>query len=85
MNCKSLQGDLCQMYKQMDFLERKGLEVLIEGGIPYVKKDWYEYAVREIYETGITGWWNYKDDLISFNICTVEEFKKRLERQVSNG
>jgi len=81
----SLQGDLNHMYAQMDFLRRELYDVKIEDGIPLVKSEDYENAVRDIYERNIIGWWNYKDFLLSKGICTEEEYFKKLRRRVNGN
>lgn len=75
---KCLDGDLNQMYTQMDFLRRKGITVTVNGGIPRVNDSDYERSIRLIYENDVIGWWNYRNDLISLDVCTKEEFMKRL-------
>lgn len=75
---KCLDGDLNQMYTQMEVLKRRGISVTVNGGIPIVNDVDYERSIRVIYENYVIGWWNYRDDLISLGICTKEEFMKRL-------
>ena len=75
---KCLNGDLNQMYTQMDFLRGRGTSVTVKGGIPMVKSEDYESSIRAIYENDISGWWNYGGELISHVVCTKEEFTKRL-------
>lgn len=82
---KCLNGDLNQMYTQMDFLRGRGISVTVKGGITMVKSEDYEYCIMEIYANGIIGWWNYKDDLVSFGICTGEQFTERLTQRVERN
>lgn len=77
-----LHGDLNQMYTQMEFLRQRGISVSAEGGIPKVKSENYEDSVKMIYDYEIIGWWNYKEDLIKFGVCTEEEFTDRLKWKV---
>lgn len=70
MRC--LNGDLNQMYTQMDFLRQRGISVTVDEGIPRVSAADYERSIKAIYENSIIGWWNYRDDLISLGICTRE-------------
>lgn len=75
---KCLNGDLNQMYTQMDFLRQRGISVNVNGGIPIINANDFERSIRLIYENRVIGWWNYKDELVSFGICTEEEFMDRL-------
>lgn len=76
---KCLDGDLNQMYTQMDFLRQKGISVRTDGGMPILEAKDYEQSLRLIYSYGIIGWWNYKEDLVSLGICTEEQFVDRLK------
>lgn len=82
---KCLNGDLNQMYKQFSYLTDRGFDVITEGGIPQVESSSYGLAVLEIYENSISGWWNYRDYLISHGICTQEQFMEKLRWGRSKG
>lgn len=80
MQKRCLQGDLDQMYRQKDFLEREGYCVSMDGGIPVIDSVDYERAIRDIYEKSVAGWWNYREELLLAQICTAEEFAEKLRR-----
>lgn len=68
------------MARQMQFLKNEGFDVSTEGGVALVEADSYDYAVKAIFHSGIPGWWNYKDYLISHGVCTSEEFMQILRQ-----
>ena len=75
---RSLNGDLSQMYEQKKFLELRGFKLTVNGGIPSIDGSDYPQAIKLLYTYQISGWWNYKEDLILLDICTEEQFIERL-------
>ena len=73
-----LNGDLDQMYEQMEFLKFRGFNVDMKDNIPSISESDYPQAIKLIYFYYIGGWWNYKDELILLKICTIEQFEERL-------
>jgi hypothetical protein len=60
----TLNGDLCQMSTQMQFLIENGFDVGQSGCYPYLdSKQEYDRAIKLIFENRVEGWWNYRDAL----------------------
>jgi len=78
-----LSGDLSQMAEQDSFLKSQGFSLGRSDVYPLLKECDVPRALNLIYECKVTGWWNYKDRYVKYNICTVDEFKKALEIQCS--
>jgi hypothetical protein len=78
-----LAGDLCQMAEQDSFLKNQGFSLGRSDVYPLLKECDVFRALNLIYEYKVTGWWNYKDRYVKYNICTANEFKKALEIQCS--
>ena len=74
----TLRGDLCQMGGQKGFLRRRGIETSQMDVYPVVGKDKVVQALSLIWAYSEPGWWHYKDEFVKYNICTSEQFKKRL-------
>lgn len=77
---KALKGDLSQMYTQMKFLQCRMYHMKITTGVPVIHIDEYNQAVRDIFNYKVSGWWNYKDDILSLGLCSEEEFLENLKR-----
>ncbi len=74
----SLKGDSVEMQVQKEFLESQGYNLHVKDGIPKIADSKYPQSLKLIYLQDIKGWWNYKNELILFDICTEEQFYKRL-------
>lgn len=71
-----LNGDLHQMYSQMDWLKHKGISVSMDGGIPIVcNEEDYIKALNIIWLGKLEGWWNYDTEFEKYNICSKDEYK----------
>jgi len=73
-----LNGDLGQMAKQGRFLENKGFLLGKTDVFPTLNKEDVKPALTNIFRSRVDGWWNYRDNLITLDICTVAEFKEAL-------
>jgi hypothetical protein len=70
------------MATQMEALKEYGIRAEVEGGIPYIDEREYERALAIIWLDKVAGWWNYKDDLFKYGICTEEQYTGSLKRSV---
>jgi len=73
-----LDGDLCQMGNQADFLRRNGFSLRRQNVYSIVKPEDAERALRLIWKNKVDGWWHYCDKYVQFGICTKQEFKDAL-------
>ncbi|MBU2704102.1 L-rhamnose mutarotase [Sporomusaceae bacterium BoRhaA] len=77
------QGDLHQLGVQSLFLRRNGFDIEQVDVFSAVEtEDEYNEAIALFYQNRVEGWWNYKDELIKYRICTEDEFKKALQESV---
>ncbi len=74
-----LDGDLCQMSNQKDFLRKKGFSVDQRNVYPVLKEEDVKKALELIWSTKTDGWWHYKGKYVELGICTAEEYLKVLE------
>jgi hypothetical protein len=70
------------MATQMAVLKEYGIKAEVNSGIPYVDEKVYERTLAVIWLDGIAGWWNYKDDLLKYDICSEEQYIKKLKNSV---
>lgn len=78
-----LKGDLNQMAIQKGILEG-WLEV--SNTIPPEIDDSEDKDSIDIFWMNkIAGWWNYKDELIEYGICTEEEYINELKLSVDRN
>ena len=55
------EGDLCQMSEAANVAGKLGIEVGINGGLPFVQsKENYDKVVKFIVDNQIEGYWHYK-------------------------
>ena len=55
------EGDLCQMSQAAKAASILGIEVEINGGLPFVStKEEYDKVVKYIVDNHIEGYWHYK-------------------------
>lgn len=74
-----LDGDLCQMSKQKEFLRNKGFAVDQSDVYPVLRESDGPRAMKLIWKHKVEGWWTYKRRYFEFGICTEEEFKEALK------
>jgi hypothetical protein len=81
----SLDGDLNQMISQKKYLlnECLGFKLSQEpGSYPQINSEKeYVRALGCFFLDKVDGWWNYKNGLIKYEICTLEEFTVALRKQ----
>jgi hypothetical protein len=75
-----LEGDLCQMGNQKRFLIEHGIRTEQVNVYPVVKGSDLKRALTLIWENRVDGWWHYKNEYVKLEICTEEQFDKRLMR-----
>ena len=76
-----LNGDLNQMGTQELELRRRGFKMGQWDVYPgFESETEYIRALSTIWIASIIGWWNYKEDLIKYKICTEEEYLKKLRK-----
>lgn len=76
-----LEGDLCQMSAQKNFLMRHGISVKHNGVYPCVKPCDKKKVFQLLWDYKADGWWHYDVHYYKLEICTREEFRKALDRQ----
>ena len=81
----TLEGDLCQMSTQKQFLQGRGFDVGQDDVYPCLKPEDKERALKMIWEGRVEGWWHYLKQYEKFNICTEEEFRVALKTEIANG
>jgi hypothetical protein len=77
----TLQGDLNQMAIQKRFLKKQLFEVGQVDVYPTIRYEDIKQALILLYFNRVEGWWNYKSELLKFEICTEDEFKSSLKRR----
>jgi len=81
-----LDGDLCQMSAQREFLVRRGMDVGQRDVYPVLRSEEdFKKALELLWRNRIAGWWHYHDKLIKYGICTEDEFKRALGIAVKKG
>lgn len=77
----TLQGDLAQITKQENFLKKARIPFISEPGFPGQLNDeeQFKIALRQFYRRKVEGWWNYKEELIKYGICTEEQYMNKLK------
>lgn len=74
-----LDGDLCQMGTQREFLSSRGIKTQQCNVYPCLKKSDVKRALSLIWEFRVPGWWHYKSFYIQHEICTEEQYINRLK------
>lgn len=78
------QGDLHQLGVQSLFLRQNGFDIEQVDVFSAVEtEDEYNMAIAMFYQSRVEGWWNYKEELIKYGICTEDEFKTALQVSVA--
>lgn len=75
-------GDLNQMGLIFRRLADAGFPVVksnVYPGFPRDQEEEYKRALRFVYEHQVEGWWNQREKLIAYGICTQEEFTATLK------
>ena len=78
-----LKGDLNQMAIQKGILQR-WLEVS-DTIPPRIDDSEDKDSIDIFWMNKVAGWWNYKDELIEYGICTEEEFYNELKLSVERN
>lgn len=85
---RPLDGDLNQISIQARYLETQCAGFMLKretGFVPgLVGDDEYKRALNCFWIDKVEGWWNYRDDLIRFNICSKDEFNLKLRESVES-
>lgn len=76
-----LDGDLCQMHAQSEFLRGHGISVKFNNVYPCVKPCDEEKVFRLIWKYKCEGWHHYIKQYEKFGICTKELFSSVLDKQ----
>lgn len=75
-----LDGDLNQMGIQERFLRDRGFAVGRRNVYPALKtEEEFNDAIKAIWKSRTSGWWQYRRQLVKNNVCTEEEFKQALD------
>lgn len=75
-----LEGDLCQMSTQREFLNSRGIKTRQNNVYPCLKESDVPKAMYLIWNNRVEGWWHYEELYVKHSICTKEEFRARLMR-----
>lgn len=81
----TFQGDLNQLGIIYIALLGAGFPVVksnVYPGFIESQEDEYKLALEHVFTFRIPGWWNQKDALLKYEICTLEEYKAALDAQV---
>ncbi len=81
-------GDLGQMGCIEAALRQAGYPVVKSGVYPGFAKeqeDLFRQALAYVFEYKIDGWWNQEVGMVRYGICTQEEFRAALSRQVKDS
>lgn len=74
-----MDGDLCQMSKQDDFLREQGFDVGRNDVYPCLRtQEEFDRAIKLIYDREVEGWWHYDKRLVEIKHCTQEQFSAKL-------
>lgn len=79
-----LDGDLCSMSAQKDFLIGHGVSVKFNNVYPCVRECDKERTFQLMWKYKCDGWWLYSKQYLELDICTKEEFKDTLDRWCDN-
>ena len=80
------QGDLNQMATQELFLRRRGYNVKQVDVYPALQTEGeYVSALRRLYDNRVIGWWCYRDQLVKYEICTLDEYRAELKKSVEHN
>ena len=64
-----LNGDLCQMGTQKQFLQRRGYNVTQVDVYPALQnEEEYVRALADILDNKIEGWWNYSEQYKKYSL-----------------
>lgn len=80
MNDLALDGDLNQMATQARFLRNSGFSLRRTGVYSIVGAEEVKMALEFIWNNNVAGWWHYLDNYLEHEICTEEEYNKKLWR-----
>lgn len=78
-------GDLNQMGQIESFLRERGFPVVknnVYPGFPQSQLEQYKRALKAVFDARVPGWWNQRERLIEHGICTDEEYRSALDREV---
>lgn len=79
-----LDGDLCVMSAQSEFLKTHGVDVQFNNVYPCVRECDKEKTFKLLWEYKCEGWWLYQKQYAELGICTKEEFKETLSKWCDN-
>ena len=77
----SLNGDLCQMSSQKNFLIQRCFIVGQSDVYPTLRTEDVKPALTDIWKAKIDGWWHYCKKYVELGICTEQQFKEALDIQ----
>lgn len=77
----SVQGDLCQMGAQKEFLQKRGFDLRQSDVYPVLKEEDKKDALEAIWNARVEGWWHYKETMVKLGICTAEDWDTALNVQ----
>lgn len=81
-------GDLNQLGIIYQRLSEAGFDVVkndVYPGFPKDQEETYRQGLRFLFDNQVTGWWNQRSALLKYQICTEQEFKLALDRQVEDS
>lgn len=76
-----LEGDLCQMSAQNEFLIAHGISVKFNNVYPCVRPCDKKKTFQLFWDYKCDGWWHYFREYEELEICTKEEFQRALDIQ----
>jgi hypothetical protein len=76
----SLNGDLNQMSIQADVLRANGFTITFSDVYPIVQtEDEFKRALKLFWDRQVPGWWNYREKMLKYEICTEDQWKEKLD------
>jgi hypothetical protein len=76
----SLNGDLNQMGIQGEVLRAQGFDVRHNDVYPCLRTtEDFKRALQLFWDRETEGWWNYRERMIEYGICTEETWKAKLD------
>ncbi len=78
LNSLTIRGDLYQMAEQTRALIHIGIRLKASNVYRIIHKDDVVRALGYIWLYRVEGWWHYDKEYVKYNICTSEDFKRRL-------
>lgn len=79
-----LDGDLRQMGIQESYLRQFNIKLDSWDIHRYFVSEYdYKLSLRIFWNNSVDGWWNYKDELIKYDVCTLDQYNDKLRKSAT--